>query len=200
MAISTFTTAITGGGKIQASNATYATAQAATSGTVSTEESRPGNSIITAVYYVGRGFCTFDLSSIPTSATIVEGANTFIRAVGAGGGAQNADSDSITVVAATPASNTALEANDFDNVGTTQFITAVSLGSWSTSGNNDYQLNATGVAAVQSALGGYVKFAWRTTKDISATQPAGFNWADMVDGTNYLSVEYTVPSGFFAIL
>ena len=197
MAISTFTTKITGGGKIQASNATYLTARNATTGTVSTETSRPGNSNIAGTYYVGRGFCTFDLTdptsglAIPVGSTIIEGANTFIRAVGVGA-AQNVDTDSLTLVASTPASNISLTGNDFDNIGSTQFVTALPFASWNGSGNNDIQLNATAIAAL--VLAAFNAFAWRTTKDIAGTQPTNYNWTDMADGTNLLSIEYTPPA------
>ena len=121
----------------------------------------------TPVYYIYRGFLLFDTSSIPDTDTISSA--TFSAQGDAGGGTSNGDTDSIAVVASTPASNTALATADYDAVGTTQLSTGIGIGSISTAAYNDWVLNATGIANISTT--GVSKFALRTTKDISATTP-----------------------------
>ena len=154
---------------------TYATVQADTVGDTANDSGTGAevNNLKTgATYYVYRAFFLFDTSSIPDSDTI---SSAVFSAYGFSVG--NADSDSMSVVASTPASNTALVLADFDQVGTTKFATDIPLGSWNTAGYNDFTLNGSGVAAVTKT--GISKFALRMAKDISATQPTGLNYAEM---------------------
>lgn len=191
-AISTFTANGGGHGRIFAQNATYLTARNATTGTVDTGIARPAQDLLAGPNYsVQRSFAPFNTATIPGGSTIVSGANNFIRAVGAAIEV-NTDSDSVSVVASTQASNTALEANDFDNVGTTKFATDLLITSWIDTGNNDFQLNTDGIANI--SLTSYSRFAWRTAQDISATAPTGANNVSMVNDTNLLSVEH-IPGG-----
>ena len=200
--IVTFTADGGGNGRIYYSDTTYAATHNSTAGdTVDAgTTNRPGQKYnVDTTYTIWRAFAPFNLgTTIPSNATIVAGTNTFVRAVGTGG-ATSDDSDSISLVASTQASNTALVVNDFDNVGTIKLATDKTMASWAL-GNQDFQLNTAGVAAVQAAIGGYVKFAWRTAQDIASTPPTGANIANMGNATNLLSVEYTLPGGFLTFM
>lgn len=188
----TFTANGGGQGRVGASNATYATAQAATTGTASNSTTRP---MQFTSFEINRGFAPFNTATIADAATVVSGANTFIRCLVTG--KDDNDSDSISVVASTQASNTGLVGDDYDNVGTTKFVTDVTIGAITTAAApgsaNSFQLNASGIANISFTT--YSKFAWRTAKDVAAVAPTvGNNNIQMVDDTNLLSVEYTVPS------
>ena len=186
----TFTANGGGQGRVGATNATYITAHDATTGTKSNDITRPTNA---TGFEIQRGFAPFDTSAIIDDATIAVGSSTFIRCLVTG--KDDNDSDSISVVASTQASDTALVGDDYDNVGTTKFVTDKTIADITTAvapgSANDFQLNASGIANISKT--GYSKFAWRTAKDIASTAPTvGNNNIQMVDNTNLLSVEYSV--------
>lgn len=140
-------------------------------------------------YAIDRFFFHFDITSIPTNATIV---SAFLRVVGTNTTNTNVDSDSVTIVQSTVTSNTTIVQGDWTNIGSTSYG-SLAFASYNNAGNNDITLNATGVAAIQSALGGHVKMGGRTAKDISNTTPSGAN-QQTFSGTGLLSVTYTVPA------
>ncbi len=100
--LATFTANGGGNGKIRAQGNVYATVQAATTGTASAV-GQATNYYADPTYIIDRGFAPFDTSSIGAGTTIV---SSFLRAVGNGTG-ENANTDSLSVVASTQASNTA---------------------------------------------------------------------------------------------
>ncbi len=195
LGVDTFTANGGGHGRVyNNSSSTYSTVRNATTGTVDSGSTRPSNSFDNPNYFIGHAHAPFNLdTTIPAGAVIKDTANTFIRATGDGAAVSNADTDSVSVVESSQASNTSLASGDYNDLGTTKLAADLGIGSWSVSGNNDRDLNASGVALIQAAIGGYVKFGWRTAKDISATQPGGRNYVGMVNNTNVLSVDWEVP-------
>lgn len=157
----------TSDGFIEANNATYSTAQTASSGSVITgatiQFGQQKHS--TSGYFVWRGFFSFDTSSIPVGATID---SAILKIYGT----LKLDSGSVTpaavVVSNSQASDTALVGDDFDQLGTTSFST-ITYASYSTAGYNEFTLNASGLAQINP--GGYSKFGLRTDKDIAGTAP-----------------------------
>jgi hypothetical protein len=84
------------------------------------------------------------------------------------------DSNSyVVLVSASPASNTALAANDFDDVGSTELSSQVTY-PVSTGGYNDFALNASGIAAISKT--GVTKFAFRSGHDINNSVPNTTSW------------------------
>lgn len=68
-------------------------------------------------------------------------------------------SPDINVYSSAPASNTAVVNGDYDSLGTTDYATAIAWASITTSAFNDFTLNATGIAAIDTA--GITKFGVR---------------------------------------
>lgn len=54
----------------------------------------------------------------------------------------------VNIYSSAPASNTALDAGDFDSLGSTEFATSIAYADWSIVGYNDFTLNASGLAAI----------------------------------------------------
>ena len=120
------------------------------------------------VFTVGRAFTLFDTSSLNNGDT-VSAATYSIWFVTI----NNADTDSVSVITTSPASNTNLVTDDFDQAGTTKQATDVALSAITGNQYTDIALNSTGLTNV--SLTGISKFGMRTAKDIAATQPTGVN-------------------------
>ena len=110
---------------------------------------------------------------------------------------------SVNIYSASPASNNNLVAGDFVNTGTTEYSTTITYASWVT-GQNDFALNATGLAAL--SLSGISRFSSRTANvDVANVEPT---WsasnsytmnsasADTAGTTSdpTLTITYTLPS------
>lgn len=116
-----------------------------------------------------RNIMLFDTSGLPDTA-VVSAATLSIY------GASKADSLSAApdsnIYSSTPASNTALANADYGNLGSTAFSTAITYSSISTSGYNDFALNASGISAI--SLTGISKFGLRNANyDVANSAP---NW------------------------
>lgn len=168
--------------------ADYAAVQSATDGDVindtSTGDRGIRNSDVGGSYSIFRSAFLFDTSSIPDTDSITSA--TF-SLYGTGSASEDVDTDSVSVVASTPASNTAIALGDFDQFGTTKLATDITIASWNTGAYNDFTLNASGLAAISKT--GITKLGARTAKDISATTPTGENYvfthyADQTGTTN----------------
>jgi len=85
-------------------------------------------------------------------------------------------SDSVSLVSSSPNTNTALINSDYGQLGTTKYASDTALSSISTGAYTDLTLNATGIAAVQTALDGdgIVKLGMRMTSDNDNSEPT---WA-----------------------
>jgi len=73
-----------------------------------------------------------------------------------------------------PASNTTIAMGDYDAYGTTAYCdTAVTYASYSTTGFNNWALNATGLAAIPTDGATITKIGWRNTQyDVGGTTPS----------------------------
>lgn len=151
-----------------------------------------------------RGFFLFDTSSIPANATIIS-ATLSLYGTGKTNGLGSPD---IHIASASPASDSTLTNGDFDNIGTTSFG-SVSYAGWSTSGYNDFVLNASGLANISKGSGARSRFSAQFSWDINnsftgtwangAASSFSCNMAD--NGTNKptLFVTYSLNGGnFFA--
>ena len=153
-----------------------------------------------------RGVYLFDSSGLPDNATISAATLSIY-------GEAKVDNITITpnvnIYSSAPASNTALEAGDFDSLGTTAYSTAISYSSFSDTGYNDFVLNASGRSAISKTS--VSKFGARNANyDVAATPPT---WAGEAasfftiyaseQGVGYkpkLVVTYTAPVATFDAL
>lgn len=113
-----------------------------------------------------RGFFLFNTSPIGTD--IVSAATLSLR------GTNNLNDlgsvAAVNVFSSAPASNIALAAGDYDSVGTTPFSTSIPFGSWLNLAFNNFVLNASGIANINTI--GISKFGTRdTVYDLSGTPP-----------------------------
>jgi len=119
--------------------------------------------------YLERFVCLFDTHTLGggnvISATLSIYSTTKTNDLGA---------DNVDIVSSSPASNTALTATDYNiaNWGTTLFATGIALSSIATNAYNNYTLNASGIAHINTT--GVSKFGSRLGKDISGSSPT---WA-----------------------
>ncbi len=167
-------TTSTDGYVYRGTSSTFATQRAASAGTVADHTATTGymgcleaNSSSTDQWdFLCRGFTLFDSSPLPDTDTV--SAVTLSIA----GSSKNIDyASSLVPVAVTPASNTTLGVNDYNisNFGTVEFASRLAGSSYSTSGYNDFALNASGIAAVSKT--GITKFGWRTSYDMDNAPP-----------------------------
>lgn len=117
---------------------------------------------------IQRGITLFDSSSIPDTDT-VSSAVLSLRGLFIG----NTNSYNTRIVTSAPASNTALAIGDYSTLGTTSLANEIAVGSFSTTGYNDYTL--TDLTKVSKT--GVSKLGFRLTGDISAASPTGANYA-----------------------
>lgn len=144
-----------------------------------------------------RGFLLFDSSSLPDTANI-DNANIqlYINSkVSTLGG-------TMEIVTSTPASNTALAAADYDQMGAVRQATGIAYASLTTGAYNTFNFNATGISNISKT--GISKFGERHSNDVDNSPPtwsSGANTSDNSDwaeGTNKpkLVVEYNKIGGF----
>lgn len=152
-----------------------------------------------------RSIFLFDTSALPDDAIISSAVLSFY-------GESKSDglsaTPNINVYSANPASDVALVGADYSTCGSTPFCdTPVTYAGWSTSGYNDFTLNATGIAAISKT--GLTKLSLRNAAyDVGATPPASgvTNTSSVISGYTTeetsvsnakpkLVITYTVPSG-----
>lgn len=159
-----------GDGYVRNNNANFATCRAATSGTSATytNVNDPVQTVLYAgTYYIDRGFVPIDTSALPDSDTISSATLDITpqSVVGLG--------HSLNVYGASQASDTTLAVGDFDEVGSTEFATNISV---TTTAVKTFTLNASGIAAI--SMTGYTKFSLRDyVYDAGNTAPPGNNGA-----------------------
>lgn len=161
------------GSALSAPNSVWATVRgasasntASSSGTTLAIEAYKSGS----VYYIDRTFLLFDTSSIPNSATITAATLALYKNATA---ISNDDSSSACLVSSSPATNTDIITDDYDQVGTTRFANDVTYASMSINNWFTFTLNATGLAAISKT--GVTKFAVRDKRDLDNTAPTGIN-------------------------
>lgn len=153
-----------------------------------------------------RGIFLFDTSSIPDEATITSATfSLYLTAV------TDQLAQKLGITSSDPVSDTAIANGDYAiaKFGSTKFATDIDLTDLNTGQYNDFALNASGLAAISKT--GITKFAARISGDIENTAPtwatgetarvAG-RYADFTgtDNDPKLVVNYTIPSGFLALL
>lgn len=171
---------------------TWAAAHDATAGTSSNDSDAQGRcaqsreSALDNDFIITRGFFLFDTSALTSGATI--SAATFSLWGISKVNTDNDGTDYVNVYTTTPASNTALVADDFDQIGTTAQATAIDLGSITADNSvyTDWTLNATGRGNI--SLTSITKFGTREGHDAENVSIA--------DNTgNYLEVYFADQTG-----
>lgn len=152
---------------IYAGNASFATARAATTGTLRGGTIGVVQSVLSGIYYIERGFFTFNTADIPDTDTISAATLTLSmkRNVGSSGASYNiySSTHSDTIVA-----------TDFDLAGDTAYCdTAITQAGLGTDySNQTFTLNAAGIAAISKT--GNTKICIREVlSDIANSAPAG---------------------------
>jgi hypothetical protein len=115
------------------------------------------------VYKIKRSYVLFDTSAIPDSATVSTSTLSLYVQVAVSTGADNV----IYLVSSSPASNSSITTDDFDQLGTTSY--GVTDGAYTTSAYETITLNSTGRAAI--SLTGITKFGLRTYNDLNNIVP-----------------------------
>lgn len=170
------TTSISGG-IAGASNADWATAGNNTTGSTFTGNTMPAWArAFTTTYSRGRCFALFDTSTLTSGANISAGVISFYGA--SSERAVDTAFDYITIVQASPASNTAVAAADFIEIGSiTNPTEGIDSGErkpvsgFSTSGYTDFTLNSTGRGWISKT--GVSKFGVREGDDTQASAFVG---------------------------
>ena len=164
-------------GTVNGSDVTWATVRDATSGDDGAEDTgvdtnqilrAPQASLSAGVYYIARSFVLFDTAAIPDTDTISAATLSLFGTSTVG----DADTTNVDIVSSTPASNTALVAGDFDQIGSTVFADKA-LSAWSTSAYNDFVLATPDDGKVSKT--GVSKFATRNSRDTDNSAPTGAN-------------------------
>jgi hypothetical protein len=137
---------------------------------------------------IRRSIFLFDTSSIPDGDT-VDSATLSLS-----GSSKNDDlvvTPDLNIYSSAPASNTALVAGDYDSLGGTAFSTAITYANLSTTGYNDFALNATGLLAITKT--GVSKFGGRNAnKDVANSAPA---WTSNLDAGFIVYMAEEVAAG-----
>jgi hypothetical protein len=146
----------------------------------------------------------FDASSIPSGATIDSATYSFVATAK---GDNATTPQSIALVSSSPASNTELVAEDYDQLGTTLLATAKTISSITADSStyNDMALNAAGLSYIQTAIGasGIIKLGLRMESDRANSEPSfgsgsqyayvGHIFADNGSLKPKLVINYTLP-------
>lgn len=131
-----------------------------------------------------RAFALFDTSSLTSSATISDAVLSWWGRSGSNN--LSGTEPQFNIYAATPASNTALVNEDYDQVGTTAYATAIAFSSLSLSNSayNDFTFNSTGRAAISKT--GITKTSWReSVYDAANVAPTWGSETQVAIGTYY---------------
>lgn len=159
-----------GDGFCENSNGTYATAHNATSSTSfnysgnGATDSAVRNETTGGVYYITRCFLPFDTSALGVGATV----DTATLGVWANA-KDSTVNDTIRIIQTSQASTSAIESNDYDNVGTTGGGDIGTISAISTGAYTNTNLNATGEGWI--SVTGISKLGLRTVGDIDSTSP-----------------------------
>jgi len=176
MAVSTFYPSLDGRVYKTSGNDTWSNLVTGT-GTAAEDSNSTGNAPLTDTGttsgrfdFISRGIFLFDTSSIPDDDEITSATLSFYV-----GSKSTGITVSVNVVASNPASDSSLAAGDYQTVGSTKFSTAIAVSAISTSAYVDFNLNASGISAINKT--GLSKFASRLEEDIDNSAPT---WASNV--------------------
>lgn len=152
--------------------------------------------------YCDRQFYAFDTSTtnIPSGAVILSAKlGVYLTTITSTAGG------SVNVFSASQASTSTLALGDFGSVGSTAYATAVNFAALTLNAYNEWTLNATGLAALNT--GGYTKLCLRSSFDSGGTVPTSGQRSE-IDGRNseftgtssdpYLIVTYAFAKTFTA--
>ena len=122
--------------------------------------------------FLARGIFLFDTGAIPDTDTI---SAAVLSLYGSSKSDSGGYAPTIDIYTSAPASNTALEAGDFDSLGSTsQTGSPIAYADVSTTAYNDFTFNATGIGNISKT--GVSKFGIRNANyDVAASSPT---WAD----------------------
>ncbi len=188
MAQVNFNLVTNGNGRLRLTSPDYATAHDATDAAQAFQNNGITlHSFSDPTYDINRHFDPFDTSTLPDHCTVVLGAGTFLRLVGDGTAVQDADTETLHIVASNQNDPTNLVLADYDQLGTISFGSML-VSAWNANGNNDIQLNAAGIAAISKT--GYTKFGLRFGRDIANTAPTGGNRVIFTIATVALYITY----------
>ena len=157
-------------GRCENTNAVWATARdAALSDTVS-DSGAFGSTManLETNYTISRCFFLFDTAAIPDTDTI--SAATFSLAAD-GTAEQNSNTTTHVLVASTPASDTAIVAEDYDQTGATSFGTQT-FASWNETADTYNDITVLTPDSGKISKTGVTKFATRSLLDIDNTAPS----------------------------
>jgi len=149
--------------------------------------------------YIIRAILCFDTSSL-TAGAVISSATLHLY-----GSAKRKDTNelAINIFTSTPARTATIADSDYSQLGNTALCdTAIAYTTWSTSGYNNFALNAAGISAI--SITGVTKLGLKSTLDTSDTPPTWVSdkndyisaWA-ADKGTiykPYLEVTYTTPT------
>lgn len=137
---------------------------------------------------IRRSITLFDTSGIGATSTI-DSATLAIR----GSGSADAQSNvpEINIYTSTPAANTSLAIGDYAQIATVAQATAITFTNWSTTLDNTFTLNATGLTNISKT--GITKFGQREAKfDVANVAPV---WASPGSGSFGALLAETVGTG-----
>lgn len=185
-------------GHVGNTNTVWATARAATTGTISSDSGTSiseDNYLLGGNYGIYRIFVLFDTSAIPDTDTIDSGVLKLKPEILVND--DNDGQDYITVVPTTPASNTAIATGDFDALSFTKQSDDIDHGTMSVGTYVTLTLNSTGKGNVSKT--GITKFGIVGGHDFeNAASAAGENWfraySSEVSGTTsdpYLQITHS---------
>lgn len=186
-------------GYVQNTGSSYSTVRGASAGGGASDTDNgggnafPQHSLFAGTYYIMRGFFLFDTSSIADGDTV----DTATFSLYYDGGSSDADNEDVHLVSSTPASNTSVSTDDYDQTGGTSFGSMDLAGT--ANAYNDISVNSTGIATISKT--GITKFGIKNSGDLNNTAPTGLNqrqirFADYT-GTTYdpkLVVTVSTPS------
>lgn len=141
------------------------------------------------LFYNGRLFMYFPLTSIPGGATIT-GGTLIIPAVG-----NKADNDSTVAVVDTHTADGAIVVGDYNLYGGNNHG-SVDWTSLSTTGTTGITVNSTGLTNIENNIGGTANLCLRNSLDFNNSAPSGANDITFNPDNADLIVAYT-PSGRF---
>lgn len=195
MATLTFPADLGGSGRVEGiQSILYATIHNAATGAATSANGSALTQMVTLNYDLWRGFMTFDTSVLTANAVI---SSAFVRLVASGGAFDNNDSTTLDIVASTQASSTAISTADYNKTGTVTFGSkAFSAWTNTSNANNDFTLNASGLANINKT--GFTKIGIVTELDRGNVAPTLRNQITWDNTQSLLSVTYTIvpPAGF----
>lgn len=173
-------------GSIEATNAAFATARAASSGTFTVNS---GTCLCSTGFTIDRYGADFNTATLGGGATITAAT---IQVYFVSTNASNTDSSTFDIVGFTPADPANIVDGDYDQFGTTVFATK-NLADITDAAYNTFTLDANGLANISKTS--YSSFGFRIGRDTVNSQPTGANRHDFHDRTNanpmILTVTYT---------